>query len=104
MMRCGNSRCRLQWRFRRPVADLLKRVGPVQKATRVSIYVGLDIGGTKLMVAAGDSTGAIIKVARQPTPVDLNEGLNLLDEMIREVIGDQRPAGIGVAIGGPLDW
>jgi glucokinase len=70
----------------------------------MSIYVGLDIGGTKLMVAAGDSAGKIIKVTRRPTPVDLNEGLNLLDEMIREVLGEQPPAGIGAAIGGPLDW
>ena len=69
----------------------------------MAIYIGLDIGGTKLMVAAADADGQILRRTRAPTPAGLEEGLALLHEMIAEVAGDEPIAGIGAAIGGPLD-
>jgi predicted NBD/HSP70 family sugar kinase len=67
------------------------------------IYIGLDIGGTKLMVAAADGTGAILRRTRDATPLDLQAGLDLLNRMIAEVAAGQPIAAIGAAIGGPLD-
>ena len=70
----------------------------------MSLYVGLDIGGTKLMVASAGRDGKILMRAQEPTPSDLQEGIDLLNEMIVSVIDGQKPAAIGVAIGGPLDY
>jgi predicted NBD/HSP70 family sugar kinase len=70
----------------------------------MSSYIGLDIGGTKLMVAAGDADGKVVRAVRRATPAGLDEGLAALDAMMAEVLEDQAPAGIGAAVGGPLDW
>jgi predicted NBD/HSP70 family sugar kinase len=67
------------------------------------IYIGLDIGGTKLMVAAADQAGAILRRTREATPLDREEGLSLLHRMIAEVAAGRQIAAIGAAIGGPLD-
>ncbi len=70
----------------------------------MGVYVGLDIGGTKFMVAAADETGDELKRVFEPTPVGLEEGLQLLDSMISRVAGSEKILGMGAAIGGPLDW
>jgi glucokinase len=67
------------------------------------IYVGLDIGGTKLMVAAADANGVILRRAREATPTNLDAGLALLHRMIAAVAAGDAIAAIGAAIGGPLD-
>jgi predicted NBD/HSP70 family sugar kinase len=69
----------------------------------MALYVGLDIGGTKFMVAAGDRSGAIVRRVRAPTPAPLAEGIDLLHSMIAEVAQGEPIAGMGAAIGGPLD-
>jgi glucokinase len=66
-------------------------------------YIGLDIGGTKIMVAAADAAGKITRRVREPTPPGLAAGLALLHRMIGDVAGGATVAGIGAAIGGPLD-
>lgn len=67
--------------------------------------VALDIGGTKLMAAAADpETGELLKRVRHPTPKPLQEGLDLLDAMVSDVLEGAACAGIGAAAGGPLDW
>ena len=68
------------------------------------MYIGLDIGGTKFMVAAADAEGRILRRTRADTPLDLNDGLALLQRMIAEVAGGEPIVAIGAAIGGPLDW
>jgi glucokinase len=70
----------------------------------MSLYVGLDIGGTKFLVASADRDGTILKRAQESTPSDLQEGIDLLNEMIVSVTDGEKPAAIGAAIGGPLDW
>ena len=70
----------------------------------MAIYVGLDIGGTKFMVGAGDENGNVLDVTRADTPLDLDAGLALLHEMIQKVAAGRPIAGIGAAAGGPLDW
>ena len=70
-------------------------------------WIGLDVGGTKLLVARADEAGVIRARAQAPTPGPLAEGLDALPRMIAEVVDPQSdggaPEGIGVAIGGPLD-
>ena len=68
------------------------------------VYVGLDIGGTKLLVAAADARGGILAQTHAPTPLELDAGLERLQTMIAEVARGRRIAGLGAAIGGPLDW
>jgi predicted NBD/HSP70 family sugar kinase len=68
------------------------------------IYVGLDIGGTKLIVASADANGTILDRERATTPRDREEGLQLLDQLITRVAAGRKIAGIGAAAGGPLDW
>ncbi len=70
----------------------------------MSIYIGLDIGGTKFMVAAADQRGKIIRQTRHATPVDLDQGIDLLNSMIAEIQLKDEIKAIGAAIGGPLDW
>src|SRR5438128_2555077 len=61
-----------------------------KKRTLMTTFVGLDIGGTKLMVAAADAAGTILRRTRASTPLDLDAGLSLLNRMIAEVAaGDQ---------------
>ncbi len=70
----------------------------------MALYIGLDIGGTKFMVAAADGEGQILRRLRADTPLDLQEGLDLLNAMTAELADGQPIAGMGAAIGGPLDW
>ncbi|HET6821999.1 MAG TPA: ROK family protein [Anaerolineales bacterium] len=70
----------------------------------MAVYVGLDIGGTKIMVAAADREGNILRRARMDTSTSLEEDLENINNMIREVAGEDQILGIGAAIGGPLDW
>jgi glucokinase len=68
------------------------------------LFVGLDIGGTKLLVASADAHGRILNRVQAPTPQSLAEGLDALHGMIAQVAGGRPLTGLGAAIGGPLDW
>lgn len=70
----------------------------------MALYVGLDIGGTKCMAAATDDAGQILRRVLYPTPLDLDQGLALLQRMVMEVTEGQPVTGMGAAIGGPLNW
>ncbi len=70
----------------------------------MSVYIGLDVGGTKLMVAAADGEGKILRRVRMSTPTGLEEGLAALHQMTAEVAEGEMILGMGAAIGGPLDW
>ena len=70
----------------------------------MSVYVGLDIGGTKFMVAAADQDGHILRRARAITSTSLETDLQTLHRMIAETAAGDQILGMGAAIGGPLDW
>ncbi len=70
----------------------------------MGVYVGLDIGGTKFMVAAADEKGNILRRTRAATSTSLVEDLALLNRMAGEVAAGEKILGMGAAIGGPLDW
>jgi predicted NBD/HSP70 family sugar kinase len=70
----------------------------------MAVFIGLDIGGTKIMVAAADREGKILRRARTSTSTTLEEDLRNIHTMIAEVAGNDTITGMGAAIGGPLDW
>jgi len=68
------------------------------------VLIGLDIGGTKIMVAAADRAGTILRRTRTATSSTLEEDLANINNMIAEVAAEDEIMGMGAAIGGPLDW
>ncbi|HEX6035316.1 MAG TPA: ROK family protein [Anaerolineales bacterium] len=70
----------------------------------MGVFVGLDIGGTKIMVAAADREGIISRRARTATSTSLEEDLRNINHMIADVAEGQEILGMGAAVGGPLDW
>jgi glucokinase len=70
----------------------------------MALYIGLDIGGTKLLAASADEAGNILERIQAPTPLDLQEGLALLQQMVGALSQGRKIDGMGAAIGGPLDW
>jgi glucokinase len=70
----------------------------------MAVFVGLDIGGTKIMVAAADRQGNILRRARTATSTSLEEDLANINHMVSEVAAEEEILGMGAAIGGPLDW
>jgi len=69
-------------------------------------YIGIEIGGTKLQIVAGDSRGHIAR--RWRAIVDLNRGGPGICDQLLQGLGEIMPAaharGIGVGFGGPVDW
>ena len=68
--------------------------------------IGIEIGGTKLQIVAGDAAGRIAR--RWRAVVDRRRGGPGIQEQIRagvaELSADARPAALGVGFGGPVDW
>ena len=68
--------------------------------------LGIEIGGTKLQIVAGDVSGAIID--RQRFIVDRNRGgegiRRQLQEALTGLVSKWKPEAIGAGFGGPLDW
>jgi glucokinase len=69
-------------------------------------YLGIEIGGTKLQLVAGDESGGILKRAR--LEVDLTKGGAGIRDQVRarlpSLIMEWKPAAVGVGFGGPVDW
>lgn len=70
----------------------------------MALLVGLDIGGTKIMVASADREGNILRRERADTSASFDLDLENINRMINEVAAGEKILGIGAAIGGPLDW
>lgn len=68
------------------------------------VYIGLDIGGTKIMAAAANGAGKLLERTRATTPQLLDDGIALLLDMVKKLRRGKRLLAIGAAIGGPLDW
>jgi len=70
----------------------------------MDVHVALDIGGTKILAAAADRNGVLLRTVRRPTPASLDEGLRLLKDLARECAAGARILSMGAAVGGPLEW
>lgn len=69
-------------------------------------FLAIEIGGTKLQLAAGAGTGEII--GRKRLAVDPAQGgagiRSQIQRQLPELLRAYQPAGIGVGFGGPVDW
>ena len=62
----------------------------------MTVSVGLDIGGTKIMVAAADHEGNILRRARADTSLtSLETDLANINRMIAEVAAEEEIVGLG---------
>src|SRR5207244_1961390 len=70
------------------------------------MYIGIEIGGTKLQLVTGDARAKILN--RRKFEVDRAKGAigirEQIEEGLRELAGVEPPKAIGVGFGGPLDW
>lgn len=71
--------------------------------------IGIEIGGTKLQIAIGDENGNLYSVHRgkvekgwQSTEI-LDWIIKRTEEMISETSSEEKPLGIGIGFGGPVD-
>lgn len=71
-----------------------------------SLFLGIEIGGTKLQLVAGDAHGRIVD--RRRFTVDRaagGEGIRShIATALPELIAVHTPAAVGVGFGGPVDW
>jgi glucokinase len=69
-------------------------------------YLGIEIGGTKLQIAAGDGSAQILE--RHRFDVDRRKGGSGIREQIEAALArlcrQLDPQAIGVGFGGPVDW
>lgn len=69
------------------------------------MIVGIDVGGTKTLVASFDESSDEAVIARQtkfPTPDTYGEFLKKLPDVVTEVLGENSLEAIGIALPGPL--
>ena len=72
----------------------------------MSISVGVDIGGTKILAGLVNEHGEILNKVRRKTPRADSAGvLEVVAEVVAETIShvDQPIAGVGVGVAGPVD-
>jgi glucokinase len=70
------------------------------------VWIGVDVGGTKVLVGTVDDGGRVTATARRSTPgrrVDVRMVEDALTEAVLEVAGDAEIAGVGVAAAGFVD-
>ena len=69
-------------------------------------FLGIEIGGTKLQLAAGDKNGVLFE--RRKLVVAQGSGAaeirKQIESALPELTGPAIPAAIGVGFGGPVDW
>jgi glucokinase len=72
----------------------------------VPLFLGIEIGGTKLQMFVGDASAAPLE--RKQLSVDPSQGAAgirvQIERALPGVIGDHRIASVGVGFGGPVDW
>ena len=72
----------------------------------MSLFVGVDVGGTKVLAAEVTSSGRVRRVARRTTPgrlVDARLVEDALTEAVAEVANGRRVDGVGLAAAGFVD-
>lgn len=74
--------------------------------TASPLYIGIEIGGTKLQVVAGDHEGNIIDRVR--CAVNAEQGAvhiqQQIEQGVQQLQQQHKIAAIGVGFGGPVDW
>lgn len=75
-------------------------------ASGIMSFIGIEIGGTKLQVVAGDGNGTIVERRRLTVdPAAGGEGIRRqIAGALPGLIQVHRPRAVGVGFGGPVDW
>ena len=69
----------------------------------VKLRIGIDLGGTKIELAALDASGAIVRRTRSPTPVgDYGATVEAVGRLVEEAEAELGRASVGVATPGAL--
>lgn len=72
----------------------------------MALFLGIEIGGTKLQLFVGDESAKVLE--RNKLPVDPSRGAAGIREQIErvlpELIGGRKLRTIGLGFGGPVDW
>jgi glucokinase len=78
-----------------------------QTSDQERVFVGVDVGGTKVAAGVVDANGEIVSQTRVPmvSTASAEEGLSAVLQAIAQVLpeGDAQVAGIGICAPGPLD-
>lgn len=72
----------------------------------MSVWIGVDVGGTKILAGAVDEDGTVAETVGRPTPGRLGTASALEDaltEAVREAAAGRALAGVGVAAAGFVD-
>jgi glucokinase len=72
----------------------------------MALFIGVDVGGTKVLAAAVSSSGRLVRTARRSTPdrrVDARVVEDALTDAVRDVAGKRRVDGVGIAAAGFVD-
>jgi glucokinase len=70
----------------------------------VTLTIGVDVGGTKVLGGVVDPEGTVLAHARRPTPAhDPPQTLRMIDEVIQELLATHEVAAIGVGAAGWID-
>jgi glucokinase len=69
-------------------------------------FLGIEIGGTKLQIVAGDDSAQIHERCRFTVdPKNGGAGIRLqIENALPELLKKTNPSAIGVGFGGPIDW
>jgi glucokinase len=67
------------------------------------MYIGVDIGGSKILVAAGNDQHEILRSQKIHTPKDGNQGMAEIIHLIEQVADGDSIRAISIACAGPLD-
>lgn len=67
------------------------------------MYIGVDIGGSKILVVAGNRRHEIIRSQKIPTPKDGDQGIIEIIHLIEQVAAGEKIVAIAIASAGPLD-
>ncbi len=67
------------------------------------MHIGVDIGGSKILVVGGTTAHEIVRQSKIKTPETGLEGMNEIIRMIEEVAGSDKIRAIAVATASPID-
>ena len=74
--------------------------------TKETIYLGIEIGGTKLQIVTGNAAGEILE--RHRLTVAAAEGAagirRQIEATVSKIVAVTKLAAVGVGFGGPVDW
>ena len=74
--------------------------------TETQLLLALDYGGTKhtaAVVAPGERRWRAYRRVLSPPGADASHDIKTMHSLARELLGETRPAAIGVSFGGPVD-